>query len=63
VAAIVGIGPLIAYLARRAAQFVLLLLDWVIAAVIGGSRQRWMVIWDVPARFGAFIRPSRGYSA
>ena len=36
VASIVGIGPLMAYLARRAAQFIILLLGWVIATVIGG---------------------------
>ena len=63
VASIVGIGPLIAYLARRAAQFVLLLLGCAIAAVMDGIRQLQTVIWRVPAHFGAFVRPSPGYPA
>ena len=63
VAAVVGIGPLIAYLAKRAAQFVLLLLWRVIAAVMDRIRQLQTVIWRVPARFGAFVRPSPGYPA
>ena len=63
VAAVVGIGPLIAYLAKPAAQFVLLLLWRVIAAVMDRIRQLQTVIWRVPARFGAFVRPSPGYPA
>ena len=63
VAAIVAIGPFIAYLAKRAAQFVLWLLGWVVAAVIVGGRRRWMVTWGVPARFGAFVRLRCDYSA
>ena len=55
VAAGVGIGPLIAYLAKPAAQFVLLLLWRVIAAVMDRIRQLQTVIW----RTGPFrrIRP------
>ncbi len=63
VAAIVGIGPLIAYLATRAAQLALLLLGWVIAAVIGGITQWRMVICGIPDRLGAFVRPSPGHPA
>jgi hypothetical protein len=36
---------------------------WFVAAVIGGGRQRWMVICGIPARFGALVRPSRGHPA
>jgi Transposase DDE domain len=63
VAGIVGIGTLIAYLAKRAAQFVRFLLGWVIAAVIDDIRQRQTVICRVPARLGASARPSRGHPA
>ena len=56
VAGIVGIGPLIAYLAKRAAQFVLLLLGWVIAAVIGDITQRPAVVRGIPTRLGASVR-------
>ena len=63
VAGIVGIGPLVAYLANRAVQFVLLLLWWVIAAAMGGIRRRRMVIWGAPARFGASVRLRCDYSA
>jgi hypothetical protein len=52
VAAIVGIGPFIAYLAKRAAQLALLLLGWVIAAVMGGIRQWRIVLCGIPARLG-----------
>jgi hypothetical protein len=63
VAAIVGIGPFIAYLAKRAAQLALLLLGSVIAAVMGGIRQWRIVICVIPARLAAFVRPSRGQPA
>jgi hypothetical protein len=63
VTGIVGIGPLMAYLAKRAAQFIILLLGWVIATVIGGIGPWRMVIPSVPAHLGVSVRPSRGLPA
>ena len=58
---IIGIGPFIAYLARRAAQFMLLLLCRIIVAVMGGVRQWMVVIGGGIAHLGTSFRPSRGY--
>ncbi len=55
--------PLIAYLAKRAVQFIILLRYWVIAAFTGGIRQWRMGIWGVPAGLGAFADPGRGHHA
>jgi hypothetical protein len=62
VAAIVGIGPFIAYLAKRAAQLALLLLGCIIAAVMGGIRQWRIVLCGIPAHLRG-VRPPRSRPA